>query len=95
VFSRYRLRLLKEAFEIYKEFNKRERQRSTNRTSAECLRQTLEVRTLRRVFNAHCAYVHTHKAAKRKLSKALWKIDHWQLERTMKTWKDNGNSKRL
>jgi hypothetical protein len=49
------------------------------------------MRTLRRHYNAFCAYTAMHKSAKRYLKKIFNKIEQWNLKNVVKKWKINAH----
>ena len=89
------MRLLKEAFASYKEFCLRETQMAINEKSSEILIRTFEIRRMRQIFNAYCAFCTIRQSAKRKLRKTLQDVDLKILSMAVKKWKSNGNKKRL
>jgi hypothetical protein len=63
--------------------------------SAEYMAETLNIRIMRRHFNAYCAYIAKFKVAKRCLRKIFCRLDAWIKKRTIKDWSVNGELKRI
>ena len=64
-------------------------------SSAEHMAHTLMIRTMRKHFNAYCAYIANYKVSKRCLRKILHRLNVWIKKRTLKDWKQNSELKRI
>lgn len=95
IHSKMRQRLLGEAFERYKEFYLKSKQHDRNLVSADHLTYALDIRTLRRCFNAYCAFTHKQRRAKNYWGRILIRMDLWMKRRAMVAWRSNGNVKFL
>ena len=82
-----RKRLLGDAFERYKEFYLKSKQHERNLVSAGHLTYSFEIRTLRRCFDAYCAFVHKQRRAKNYWGRILIRMDLWMKRRAMVTWR--------
>ena len=61
--------------------------------SADHLTYTLNIRTMRRCFNAYCAFVQRQRRAKGYAGRILTRMDLWMKRRAVVTWRANGNIK--
>ena len=88
-------RLLKQAMERYILFYLYCKQHDRNVIKAGNLTYTFEVRSMRRCFDAYCAFVHKQKRAKNYWGRILIRMDLWMKRRAVVTWRKNGNVKHL
>ena len=95
IHSGKRKRLLGDAFGRYKEFYLKCKQHDRNLISADHLTYALNIRTMRRCFDAHCAFVHKQRRAKNYVGRILIRMDLWMKRRAVVTWRSNGNVKYL
>ena len=90
-----RKRLLIQAFTIYKTIYMKSKQHDRNVSSSEYFQDTLQKRLLRRTFNAYCCYLKNFQDGKKAMKRIMLKIDQWSKKRAIKTWRVNGDAKRM
>jgi|DEB0MinimDraft_12_1074336.scaffolds.fasta_scaffold03314_2 hypothetical protein len=91
--KRMRFRFLRQSFDRYLAFLKKSQQHSRNENGANFMVDTLNQRTMRKVYNAMCFYTMWRKRVKQVWSKVLYRFDFFQKQRSMKRWKDNAHEK--
>lgn len=88
-------RLLGEGFARYKLVYLKFKQHQKNLKKSILIRQVLENKSKRTIFNAYCAYIQNFKKAKFIVTILMGKLDIWQKKKAVKTWIENGNIKVL
>ena len=91
VLKKIKKRMFKQAFDRYKANCARQQLDERNEGSSEQLRRTLNVRELRKCFNAMRSYNSKNVKARTYMKILLGKMDHWTKKRAFGMWQDGGN----
>ena len=90
IIAKLRLRLLGQAFEIFKtETQKLTQMIKNEQRAADMVASKYNLRTKRMIFNAILAYKTTFSKSRMCLGVLLKKIDLWRLKKAYRTWTDN------
>lgn len=93
MFGKVRVRLLKESFGIYKNAYLKAQQHGKNERSADFMKDTLDMRTMRKVYSGWLAYLHHYSKAKKQCKRILHRMELWEKGKIFKRWRENGNEK--
>jgi hypothetical protein len=86
-------RLLTESFGKYKTVYLKSKQHEKNLKKSQVIRQVLETKTLRKIFDAYCGYIQNFKKSKTFMFIILGRLDTLEKKKTFRTWIENGNVK--
>lgn len=93
VLHKLRTGLVRQAFDRYLLFLSKSQQHSRNEKSADYIIEVYRNKEKQKIFNAWCVYVHNMLVIKRSWRKVLTRLDHFQKQRALKRWSENGNLK--
>lgn len=93
MFGKVRVRLLKESFGLYKQAYLKALQHGKNERSADFMVDTLNTRTMRKVYSGWLAYLHHFSKAKKYCKRILQRMELWEKGKLMKRWRENANEK--
>ena len=83
--------MFKDAFDRYKAWVARSKLEERNEGSCDHLKRTLDLRLMRKVFNAVRGYNGVNKKATMYWKILLGKMDHWMKKRAFGMWMNGGN----
>lgn len=90
IVAKLRLRLLGQAFQIFKtEAQKLTQMMKNEQRAADMVATKYNLRTKKMIFNAILAYTTTYEKARMCLGVLFKKIDLWRLKKAYRTWTDN------
>jgi hypothetical protein len=90
IVAKLRLRLLGQAFQIFKtEAQKLTQMMKNEQRAADMVATKYNLRTKKMIFNAILAYATTYEKARMCLGVLFKKIDLWRLKKAYRTWTDN------
>lgn len=93
--KKMRNRFLRQGFNLWKAGCARGQLHDRNEGSCEHLRKTLNVRTMRKIFNAIRGFNKKNINARVHCKILLGKMDHWMKKRAFATWLDGGNMAKM
>lgn len=93
IFQNMMNRLIGESFGRYKNVYLKFKQHQKNLKKSVLIRQVLENKSKRTIFDAYCGYIQNFKKAKFIMMILMGKLDIWQKRKTFRVWIENGNVK--
>ena len=93
VIKRMRNRYLRQAFDLYLAFYRRDQQHSRNERSADYVIETFKQRQMRKFYNAWCQYTNKMLLIKRYWRKILHRMDLYLKQRAVKIWNTHAHIK--